>query len=368
MRSFARLGLLGVSIGAAACGGSGMGPSDSRPRVSNIAPNSGTTLGGTAVTIVGANFTSDATVTIGGAPAGDVIVQHPAGLTAVTPQHAMGVADVVVIAGGRQATLTGGFTFVAPERVANALPVIASIDVRGSKPREPAQFADLDETVTVSATVTDAETAVSELTFAWSSDVGTFAGSGATVQWTAPHAAPTPSVVTLKLTVTERYMTTDASGLPITAEQQVLGSTSLRLHDSMTEVGDLAVQFLIDFSKQLAPTFVLRNFSDRCAGTQAEFDDVVQNQKLFVITAFNIGTPRTAVPFTGVCPFRAVFGDACAQVPSRWTSTTKSTGTSSVTAGTDQVTAMFEDDRDRWRLCASDFDGNNSAASLRFKK
>jgi hypothetical protein len=55
-------------------------------------------------------------------------------------------------------------------------------------------------------------------------------------------------------------------------------------------------------------------------------------------------------------------------VPSRWTSTTKSTGTSVTVVGTDQVTALFEDDRDRWRLCASDFDGTNTLNSLRFKK
>ena len=77
-----------------------------------------------------------------------------------------------------------------PPPVNNALPVVTSIVVRGTNQRQPAQYASLGDPVNVTATVTDAETPVSQLTYEWSSSVGgTFSGSGASVTWTAPTAA-----------------------------------------------------------------------------------------------------------------------------------------------------------------------------------
>ena len=159
--------LVALSALAAACGSSPSGPSTPTPRVTSITPTAGSTAGGTAVTISGASFAGGATVSIGGAAAAQVTVVDPATITAVVPAHGAGSADVVVTTGGQNLTLPGGFTYVS-----NAPPSIVSIAVKGSKPREPPQFADLDETVTVSATVTDAETPVSQLTFAWSAEAG----------------------------------------------------------------------------------------------------------------------------------------------------------------------------------------------------
>src|SRR5439155_12141570 len=101
-------------------------------------------------------------------------------ITARAPAHAAGPADVVVTVNGQAASLPGGLLYVV-----NALPLISSVGVKGQKPREPTQVADLDETVSVSAAVTDAETPVSQLTFTWSADAGTFSGAGASVTWTA---------------------------------------------------------------------------------------------------------------------------------------------------------------------------------------
>jgi hypothetical protein len=84
---------------------------------------------------------------------------------------------------------------VAPPETLNHPPVIESMTIRGSKPREPEQFADLDETVRVSASISDAETPVSDLTLTWSSSAGTFSGTGSNVTWTAPHDFPTPTSV-----------------------------------------------------------------------------------------------------------------------------------------------------------------------------
>lgn len=358
-----------LSVLASACGGSGVGPSSTAVRITAVAPSTGTTLGGTSVSIVGANFGAGATVTIGGAAVTDVMVVSQGTITAKTPAHAAGAADVSVVSGGQSAALAGAYTFVAPTQVANTPPVITSIVAQGTVgPREPAQFADLGETVRITAVVTDAETAVSDLTFAWTADAGVFIGTGPNVLWTAPRQFATPGSATLTLTVTERYQTTDAVGLPVTRENVVPRTSVVRVHNSPKEVGDLAFDFLDAFSKQLNVDFVMRNFTSSCIDTASERSDVVTNQKNFKITSYSVGNPITTISFFGTCPYQNAEGDACANVQTRWTSTEKSTGVSGTVTGTDQVGAVVE--RDQWRLCSSFFRGGSStfAAGVRFKR
>jgi hypothetical protein len=82
--------------------------------VSSIAPNSGSSLGGTAVTIAGAGFNTGATVKIGGVSATNVIVVNSSTITAVTGPHAGGLVDVVVTnLNGMAGTLGNSFTYVA---------------------------------------------------------------------------------------------------------------------------------------------------------------------------------------------------------------------------------------------------------------
>jgi len=82
------------------------------PTVSNILPASGTSAGGTSVTIVGTNFVSGASVTIGGTACANLVVSSSTIISCVTPAHAAGAVDVVVTNPNTQAgTLSGGFTF-----------------------------------------------------------------------------------------------------------------------------------------------------------------------------------------------------------------------------------------------------------------
>jgi Autotransporter beta-domain/Cadherin-like beta sandwich domain/IPT/TIG domain len=95
----------------------------SQPAVSSITPNSGTTAGGTSVTISGTNFVGTTGVSFGGTAATGWVVNNAyTGITINTPAHAAGAADVVVTTVGGSATLTGGYTFVTP-----ALPTITSL-------------------------------------------------------------------------------------------------------------------------------------------------------------------------------------------------------------------------------------------------
>jgi hypothetical protein len=84
------------------------------PTVSGVSPASGTTAGGSAVTLTGHNFAPGAAVTFGGAAAISVLVVSSTQITAKTPPHAQGSVNVTVTnPGGQSGTLTGGFTFVA---------------------------------------------------------------------------------------------------------------------------------------------------------------------------------------------------------------------------------------------------------------
>ena len=230
----------------------------------------------------------------------------------------------------------------------NAQPVVTSISVKGTLPREPAQYASLGETVNVTAAVTDAETPVNQLTYEWSSSVGgSFSANALTTTWTAPAtlAGATPVNATLTLTVTER--------IDATRSNRVTATSVVDLHNSPKEVGDLAYLFLDEFSKQLPPDVVMRNFTNNCPTTADEYQDVVYQQNAVRVISYSIGDPSTAVPFSGLCPFRNRLGDACSNLQVRWTSQIKSNGQISNSSGTDQVTAVLENGR--WKLCASDY-------------
>lgn len=88
------------------------------PTIASINPPTGSTAGGDSVTITGTGFSSNARVTIGGVAATNVTVTSSTSITATTPAHGAGKADVVVTnADNQSATLSQAFTFVAPPSV-----------------------------------------------------------------------------------------------------------------------------------------------------------------------------------------------------------------------------------------------------------
>src|SRR5882724_1255670 len=93
------------------------------PTVGSVSPSSGTTAGGTAVTITGTNFVTGATVTLGGTAATNVVVVSGTQITATTPAHAAGAVNVVVTNPDTQSgSLTNGFTYVAAPTVSSVSP------------------------------------------------------------------------------------------------------------------------------------------------------------------------------------------------------------------------------------------------------
>ena len=89
-------------------------PTTPSPTLTSIAPVSGPTAGGTAVTLTGTNFAAGATVTVGGAAATSVVVASSTRITAVTPAGTAGSRDVrVTLSGGQAVTLAGAFTYTS---------------------------------------------------------------------------------------------------------------------------------------------------------------------------------------------------------------------------------------------------------------
>jgi polyisoprenoid-binding protein YceI len=239
----------------------------------------------------------------------------------------------------------------------NAAPVIVSISVQGRRASQPARMADLRETVDVTATVTDAETAVEQLTYQWTATAGTFGGTGRQVTWTAPDSAATPSSVTITLRVIETY----GSSL----SHQVTSTQTVALHDSSKEVGDMAVRFLTEFSKPQTNQDwrdVMRDF-DLQGGTcedareiENERGDVERHYENFFMHDYSIGAPNVSIAFDQGCavPGRGVKpGDACASVGVAWDSTGPDGRGSAV--GTDYLSAAYSTSSARWFLCSSDF-------------
>jgi|GEM_PF-2467751 len=86
---------------------------DAPPTITNVSPSSGTTTGGTVVTITGTNLSTVTSVMFDGAGAGIVSVTATS-IQVDTPAHAAGTVDVTVTTSGGTATAQGAYTFTAP--------------------------------------------------------------------------------------------------------------------------------------------------------------------------------------------------------------------------------------------------------------
>lgn len=243
--------------------------------------------------------------------------------------------------GGSQPVAPGPVT--QPITPANTPPTIEGIVASASR-------TEVDTDVTLTATVKDAETAISQLKFEWKADVGTFTGEGASVKWRAPKGVATPSNQTIRLTVTETY----GSGL-----QNVVNGTSpvIRLHDSQKELGDLSLAFLGDFANSsISPSTCIRDFSDSCRGKAAEKSDIESNREHFVITGSSLRLSDVRVRETGLSANMTVACSFTSRIikcePGSSGCVVGSVGT---VAGSCLLTGVYE--QGRWWLCESNFDG-----------
>jgi hypothetical protein len=92
------------------------------PSVSSCAPTTGSTNGGTAVTITGANMAGVTSVTFGGTAATGVSVVNSTTITCTAPAHTAGLVSVAVTNGYGTGS-ANAFTFVVPPSISACSPV-----------------------------------------------------------------------------------------------------------------------------------------------------------------------------------------------------------------------------------------------------
>jgi hypothetical protein len=83
------------------------------PAVSTVVPNTGSSNGGTPVTITGTNFTGATSVTFGGTAGTITGTTTNTTITVTAPAHPAGIVDVLVTTPGGTYTSVGAFTYVA---------------------------------------------------------------------------------------------------------------------------------------------------------------------------------------------------------------------------------------------------------------
>jgi len=99
--------------------------------ISDINPKSGTTLGGTSVTITGTGFTGFTSVTFGGTAATCPGPNTATSLVCTTPAHLPGAVPVVVTVGGSTATYNS-YTYVCPAPTITSVSPNADDDAGGN--------------------------------------------------------------------------------------------------------------------------------------------------------------------------------------------------------------------------------------------
>jgi hypothetical protein len=94
------------------------------PTVTSVSPTSGSTAGGTIVTITGTNLTGATAVSFGATPGTSVVVNSATSITATSPAGGAGIVDITVTApGGTSATSAADqFTYVASPTVVSVTP------------------------------------------------------------------------------------------------------------------------------------------------------------------------------------------------------------------------------------------------------
>lgn len=235
-----------------------------------------------------------------------------------------------------------------PTPPANSPPIVEGITASASR-------TEVDGAVTLTATVRDTETPVGQLQYTWKADAGTFDGQGATVTWRAPREVAAPTNYTITLTVTEVY---DAG-----ARQNVVNATgpTVRVHDSVKELGDLAMSFLRDFANSsVSPSSCVKDFSANCPGREQEKDDIEDNRRRYEVigsslrlTSVRLNSNGTRGDMAVACSFTSKVIHCDPPDPSDPETIGCVVGTVGTSTGNCTMTGIYE--QDRWWLCTSNF-------------
>ena len=126
------------------------------PTISGVSPSSGSSNGGTAVTITGTNFQAGATVSFGGVAAPSVTVSGPTEIQTTTPAHSAATVDVTVTnPDGSMGTLSRAFTFSPPTACTGGPPSYPCSRTDLAAVQLPATIPNVGDLVGANTVVTD---------------------------------------------------------------------------------------------------------------------------------------------------------------------------------------------------------------------
>jgi subtilase family serine protease len=239
------------------------------PTITGIDPGSGSTNGGTSVSVFGTGFENGATVTFGSIAAVSVTVSNATNLIAVTPANAtIGDVDVIVTnADGQSVDFTNGFTYTASQVIGSA-PLINA----GPSNQVTTVGGSADFTVTAGGSGT--------LVYQWLFNSASLSGAtNSSLAFTnvqSSNAGPYYVIVTnLYGAATSSVATLSVSGLPVsfaspTAAQYSNGQFVLQI-SGLTGQGPVVIQSSTDFVNWLPiftnpPGFGQFQFIDTNAG------------------------------------------------------------------------------------------------------
>jgi hypothetical protein len=224
---------------------------------------------------------------------------------------------------------------------------------------------EVNEEISVTAVVSDAETPLDQLTYEWQAEGGTFSGQGPAVRWRAPSPATTPADYTLTLTVTEVYGIADSSGAR-PRHQVKSTSPAVRVHNSPKEIGDMGMRFLNDFANSSIPADVaVREFSDSCRGKREEEEQIADNRQNYQIlnSALRLKSASAGTESNrGSVVIGCEFWSRVKRCPPGWPNCR--VGNTEHVSGDCRLTSVYE--QKRWWLCDSNFDGELLPSVRRF--
>jgi len=206
--------------------------------------------------------------------------------------------------------------------------------------------AEIGQSVTVTANVTDDETLASNLTYEWTASAGTISGAGNEVVWTAPTDQSMPAVHTISLSVIETYGSQQAP-----QQHRITDvSPAIYVDDSPRTIRSISEQFLRDFANStVTPETCLQNFSDSCRGKASERNDIINNRRVYAIRASQFSNWRVRLNST--------MSSGTVTVRCKFTSTIKATGATEVADGDCELRLIYENNR--WWLCDSSYHSLN---------
>jgi uncharacterized protein with beta-barrel porin domain/carbon monoxide dehydrogenase subunit G len=196
------------------------------PTLTAVAPATGTTAGGTSVTLTGTNLTGATAVRFDGTAATGYTVNSATSITATTPAHAAGIVNVSVTTPGGSATLTNSYTYAVPAPTVGPVSVTVAAN-SSANPITLSLSGGAATSVAVASAASHGTATASGTNITYTPTAG-YSGQD-TFTYTATNASGTSSPATVTVTVNAPTLaiapTTVPNGTVSSAYSQTISAT-----------------------------------------------------------------------------------------------------------------------------------------------